>query len=138
LSDPEVSAYTRVLSKKQNWNDPDGYELEIVPAIDKLNFCGGSTSGDQQGAVTYSLDDQWHHIVAVRKGETTAFYIDNEYFGSDNYSVSAKENDVPLIIGATPAWNGFFKGAIDELILFNRALSEAEINDLHNFNYDFK
>ena len=137
LADPDLSAYTRVLSKKKKWNDTTGYELEITPDINKINFCGGSRVVSQQGAVEYPLSDEWHHLVAVKKGKKMDFFIDNEYYGSDPYAVDAQKNDIPLIIGSNPALNAFFYGNIDELILFKRALSENEIDKLHNFNYDW-
>ena len=137
LTDPELSAYTRVFSKKEKWNDTTGYELEITPDIDKINFCGGSRVVSQQGAIEYPLSGEWHHLVAVKSGQKMDFYIDNEYYGSDPYAVDAQKNDTPLIIGSNPALKAFFYGKIDELILFNRALSENEINKLHNFKYDW-
>ena len=138
LADPDLSSFTRVLSKKPRWDDSTGYELEINPQIDKINFCGGSRNEEEQGEIRYNLDSDWHHLLAEKRGSSISFYIDNEWFTTDSFAVDAAPNSVPLIIGSNPSLYAFFKGAIDELILFNRALSDNERDKLYRREYWFK
>ncbi|MDZ7723611.1 MAG: LamG-like jellyroll fold domain-containing protein [candidate division KSB1 bacterium] len=138
LEDPDLSSFTRVLSKKPRWDDSTGYELEINPHIDKINFCGGSRNEREQGEIRYNLDSNWHHLLAEKRGSAISFYIDNQWFATDSFAVDAAPNSVPLIIGSNPSLYAFFKGALDELILFNRALSPAERDKLYQREYWFK
>jgi hypothetical protein len=41
-------------------------------------------------------------------------------------------NDLPVMIGAQPAFNRHFNGVIDEVLIFNRALSPAEMKQLYD------
>lgn len=85
--------------------------------------------GAQYYAVSYPLKDKsWHHVVAVRKAKTGYLYMDgklrakktDDFFGAD---VSC---DNHLVIGSLPGW-GKLAGAMDEVRIYKRALTEKEI-----------
>ena len=88
------------------------------------------------------LDNQWHHLVFVLKRQilsTTGNYIWNYTFYQDGiltYSayvlkvggdVGAIENNLPLKIGGPFSIYPGFNGAIDNFIVYNRALSKDEV-----------
>jgi len=75
---------------------------------------------------TNLTDGQWHHVVGVFVPSTSLeIYVDGvkeEYTENVGSPPSAIDpNDRPLVIGR------FFDGAMDELKIYNRALSEEEI-----------
>lgn len=76
-------------------------------------------------------DDLYHHVVFQKKGTLLFGYTDGQQTsqGQDN-TICETKNEAPLFIGARTAINGFFTGAIDDLRIYNRALSEAEIKIL--------
>ncbi len=121
------SAYYRVLSKRNAWNVPDGYELEINPEIGSLNLSGGAQGADGQGRIAFQTDEEWHHIAMVMKNGEVILFVDGRFIGKDKNADLPAPNSTTLIIGATPRKTNFFYGAIDELMIFNRALSEQEI-----------
>ncbi len=78
-------------------------------------------------------DGQWHHVAAFRNGNNQYIYVDgvgssnNPVSGADNYDVS---NDRDLGIGArlsSGGVNSHFKGSVDEVRIWNTALTESEI-----------
>lgn len=82
-------------------------------------------------------DDLWHHIVCVREGLVTKLYIDG---------VKKKEMTTAAVktvtgagqlfkIGAQEGLTGlntFFTGMIDDLILYKRAFTDADVLALYN------
>ena len=84
-----------------------------------------------QGAI---FDDgQWHHVVVVYRGTTTGsgitFYLDGQAVDTniiDNGPLfSTLQNNGALTIGP-------FRGNLDDLAIWRRALEASEINDLHS------
>jgi len=73
---------------------------------------------------------QWSHVAATFDGTTMIFYIDGEETGRGDFSFGTK-TDSTIIIGALN-WNGGngFHGALDDIRLYNNALSPAEIKSL--------
>jgi RNA polymerase sigma-70 factor (ECF subfamily) len=85
------------------------------------------------------LDGRWLHAAAVQRADgRRLLYLDGVEVGSSNRSkpVSLGGGTTPLTIGG--AINGtdptlaeeLFQGALDELLLYDRALTPAEINAL--------
>jgi len=82
----------------------------------------------------------WHHVAAVWDYSNTNFtwYLDGGLIYSDPSLTSFEESIMPLVIGGDPVEGGGiagnnFVGLIDEVIFFNRALSEEEVKQLYNF-----
>jgi len=78
----------------------------------------------------------WKHITVVRNGTTGYIYVD----GSDETSasdtlVSPGTPNAPLYIGAYDGLgaNYFLDGLLDELTIWNIALSSAEVSTLYNW-----
>jgi hypothetical protein len=80
-------------------------------------------------------DNQWHHVACVRNGVTDEcmIYVDGRITDRlvVNYQ-SSFDNSAPIYIGSltdgTPQY--FYWGAMDELAIFNKALTKAEIDEI--------
>ena len=78
--------------------------------------------------------DAWYHIAATRQGDTFRLYFNGDEIASAMFSPSV-DSAASLIIGhrSLPDPRGFFlDGLIDEVEIFNRALSASEIADIFN------
>lgn len=99
------------------------------------DFIGFGTTGlgNQDLAGTRSVNDgQWHHVVAVYDGAKKSIYIDGTLDASVATTGTVSANNYPVRIGENAQATGrYFDGRIDEVALFNRALSEAEITGLY-------
>ena len=79
--------------------------------------------------------DRWYHVVAIIDPvEGMKLYIDNvKQSDSSLYKDPTSTSEINPFVGT---WerdpNRFFKGKIDELIFYNRALTEAEVNELYH------
>lgn len=74
---------------------------------------------------------QWHLVSLIRRPEQLEIYTDGVFNGSDGGSISVAPNSAPLVLGAANV-NGDqpFAGAMDEFMIYNRALTIAEISAL--------
>lgn len=77
--------------------------------------------------------DAYHHIVFIKSGTSLKFYINNELVdeGLDNTSCTTS-NSSAITVGSRGNLLRFFKGKVDDLRFYNRALSESEIELLFN------
>lgn len=78
----------------------------------------------------HSLDENWHHVVAIKSNQKVTLYLDgNEVAHSDaemaDYDLGS---DAPLRLG--DGVNGPFAGAIQKLRIYHRALALADIATL--------
>jgi hypothetical protein len=90
-----------------------------------------------------AFDEAWHHVAVVRRGAAIALYLDGRGRGS-----RAFESDfidpfhTPVYLGVSrcvlgaPGSNGtyddrqWFRGAIDEVAFYRRALTDEELGDI--------
>ena len=98
-----------------------------------LNDAGGIDYIDASGV----LDDTWHHVVGLRDGTNVRMYVDSveKTPVTDNGRDVYDESTPPAlrfgVDGASiPA--SFHGGLIDDVRIYNRALSQSEIKQLYN------
>ena len=82
----------------------------------------GEAPEDTAGATAhYAIDDSWHELVLTYDQNTVKLYVDGELKSSSPSNAQMGSNPFPLLIG-----DGF-EGAIDEVSLYDRALTLEEI-----------
>jgi hypothetical protein len=82
------------------------------------------------------LDSNWHHIVALNTGTETRIYIDGILNASRPQALvtsggSASQKYVYL--GATNLSLNYYRGGVNDLRIYNRVLTQAEITALATF-----
>lgn len=84
-------------------------------------------------------DGQWHQVVCIyRLAGKTGLYVDGAPVESELPSVPLVDRDVPFLIGGVQSIDtagvsrGFFSGSLDEVQLYSRALSDAEVGELYH------
>jgi hypothetical protein len=115
-------------AEKQFWlrlNDPPAYGL--------IRFLTGQLSqetwiGSNDRSAT---DGRWHHIAAMRQGQVLSLFFDGQPLANASGPVRDCSNDQALIIGKQFIQGNFFKGSLDELRIYNRALSAQEVQQLY-------
>jgi hypothetical protein len=81
-------------------------------------------------------DGSWHFVVGVRDTleKQLKVYVDGmlEATVADSYATSVLDPEVDLWIGGQNGWSArYFNGDIDDVGIYNRALSAAEILELY-------
>lgn len=75
--------------------------------------------------------DEWHHYALVFTGNRVIAYMDNIEVFSQDYNNPLEVNSSSLFIGMDePGQKEFYFGALDDLVIFNRALNVNELYSL--------
>ncbi|MFA5133861.1 MAG: LamG domain-containing protein [Patescibacteria group bacterium] len=75
---------------------------------------------------------QWYHVAATSDGTTVRLYVDGIEKGNDSLG-TPHQNNYSLSIGTNLETGArYWTGSIDDLRIYNRALSAQEITDLFN------
>jgi hypothetical protein len=104
---------------------PNGFGFETSPTSgwDGSAYCVGSKTLPQAG--------EWYHVAGTFDHKTgiLKIYVNGKQDGERNIKADKiGTNDQPLAIGGNPGNNSrWFNGVIDEVVIYNRALTEAEI-----------
>ncbi len=86
-------------------------------------------------------DGQWHHVIGVRDGAANQnrLYVDGVLEGTLNQTFVtdfSAPGSLPVAIGYLTPWNGenqlHLIGEIDEVAIFNRAVSASEAAEFYN------
>ena len=106
-------------------------DLILTVENNKLNFASqsGWPFAHEVWSETELDDGMWHHVAGTYDGQTVKVYVDG-----------VKESELDIVADFRPGWKcigsdhtgrgEFFKGCIDELKVYNRALTETEMEDL--------
>lgn len=94
------------------------------------------SSSDDRYALVGDISGSWKHVVFIHDHlDSTIIYVDGQYVAHDigifdgNFNVPGR----PLVLGYHSENNStFFNGEIDDIRIYDRKLSEAEINILYN------
>jgi hypothetical protein len=90
-------------------------------------------------------DNQWHHVAGVYNGSKMDLYVDGKLDASQTASGSLNVSATNVYIGGSPSQS--FNGLVDDVRIYNRALSADEIEALYfgpvtdlvsDYNIDFK
>ena len=93
-------------------------------------FDTGRLWADRGAAGTLSAD-KWQHIAVTYKPGEWVSYLNGEVVDRlTNANGKMVTDDEPLIIGDERPMNRLFQGIIDEVAVFNRALSQDEIKEI--------
>lgn len=131
-ADDQIDGWSAILSK---WNtnsySPHGYYLGINPVGLRLRW--NLSSNILELDTSFPLN-RWTHIVATYDGTNMKLYLDGELVDQLPFSGFIDIVDVPLRIGSQSDYSDSFSGfhgAIDDVLIYNRALDEVEVERLY-------
>ena len=93
------------------------------------------SSGDRKGSINHSVsykDDLWHHVAYVNNQSESILYVDGIPVGTSNNPCSNIDDPEYLSIGS-PYYSDtidIFAGSIDDVQIFDSALTTSEIVEL--------
>ncbi|MCX6722352.1 MAG: DUF2341 domain-containing protein, partial [Candidatus Staskawiczbacteria bacterium] len=122
------------------YTDPTdmAFDLDLGGPTKKIQFNlkgeNGSRSDLDTADNAYSIN-QWVHVVATWNGATMRIYVDGSEVANKAYSDSSIEQTVssPVVLGAYRSGSyQSYGGSIDDVQIYNRALSADEIKSLYD------
>jgi len=125
--------YKRIVDKSDGGAGTHGYTLWVDTR--KLGFNVGGTYGWDVDDITAIDYDTWHHVVIVNDQIETRAYIDGIEEPGAIYAGSHLTPSNDLANMRIGSWNHStgreFMGTLDEVRIYNRALSASEIYKLY-------
>jgi len=132
------NGFDRVVDKANSGSmSQAGYRLLGIAASDCGSTAWGAQwySGSAQktvcGPTTAAINRQWTHLVFTHDGTTGHMYSNGVLINSTTAAFSAG-NSFDLAIGNSIQVSRPFGGSIDDVRIYNRALSAAEVLQLYN------
>ncbi len=131
------------------WMKRNGYANSweaLVTKADSAWGAGRNNTGHSVAFTTFSAssvddlyatavvdDGQWHHVVLVYTGSAKQIYIDRELNASRSYAQPIRTNNFNLRLGMNQEYApAYYGGALDEVRVYNRALTPAEVTTLYS------
>src|SRR3989344_6814111 len=106
-----------------------------VDAGDSYYNLYNNASGNLNSAAGSVVFDKWQHVCGIAyANDTASFYIDGTLSVGPSAFQSNQFTDYPVYIGAgtSDPTSGNFKGNIDDVRIYNKALSATEVLQLYN------
>jgi hypothetical protein len=135
-----VAAEGTVISQRHSKDD--GADIDLFLSGGRLQAHVRQDRGFTHVGIASAVavnDDTWHHAALLRSGQTVELYVDGAPAGRG----SGNEAGGPIttdsrVVGREGRWYAvgrrdaavFFTGAVDEVCVFNRALTPEEIQSL--------
>ncbi len=93
---------------------------------------GQATAAGVRDDSTYIRAGRWYKIIFTYDGVTAKLYINGQLKASNQTSTTFTPSDAPIYIGASPdsQYPYWFTGVIDEIRIYNKALTQSEIETL--------
>ena len=106
----------------------DNYYLEGTSSSGLPTFGGtfGGANANVYGGSTLPVNT-WSHLAGTYDGATLRLYVNGALVSSQTQTGTIATSANPLQIGGDSLYGQYFQGAIDEVRVYNRALTQAEI-----------
>ncbi|MDY8138013.1 LamG-like jellyroll fold domain-containing protein [Aquimarina sp. 2201CG5-10] len=109
-----------------NTSGSEGYSLRI-DITQQLNFTFFTSSGVKNLTTPPLVNDQWQHVAIVYNGTRYIIFIDGMLDNSLILSEAILDSSNNLTLGSAMGGGEYFKGAIDELRVWDVASSSCRI-----------
>ena len=123
-----------VLAKSNhNGGETTSYGLVLEAPGNQITLFLGTGGGRTDAKFPTALElDEWQHVAASYDGDTARGYVNGELLGETALGINFEgTNDFNITIGASEnRANYSFSGNIDEVVVYNRALSDAEVEQV--------
>ena len=118
---------------RKGFSGGDYMFMFMTSGVLRFNMYDG-TNDRNTYSTTAINDNAWHHLVGTRTGNTLQVYVDGNAEGTPSTAVLNDVNpNAAFIIGKAGTQNQwYFNGIIDEVRIYNRSLSPAEIQEHYN------
>ncbi len=120
------SGWRTVLFKEQTGNLAYGMYSNTSAARPNAQVFVGGTDRNVDGTAALALNT-WSHLAATYDGANLRLYVNGTQVASIAQTGSILTSTGALRIGGNGVWGEWFQGSIDDVRIYNRALSAAEI-----------
>ncbi|MBP5983329.1 MAG: T9SS type A sorting domain-containing protein [Fluviicola sp.] len=107
-----------------------GVYINRIAGVNQLMHLAGANLNYYTNAVT----NTWYHVVLSISSSTIKYFLNGNLIGSvSRLNMLSSSTGYPYaLVGCSRNIDRFFKGKIDDIRIYNCALSDLEINELYN------
>jgi hypothetical protein len=122
------SVWPRVMAREQATGSNGGFHMPLdwAAGVKVRIVIDGSTGYTSPDPLTLG---KWHHAAVTCDGKVSRIFLDGRQIFQGPQEKPFPDAAAPLGIGGSTAGARPFQGIIDEVRIWNRALSEAEIKE---------
>jgi hypothetical protein len=97
-------------------------------------YHGVVTTPSTSAVISAPIDDKWHHLAATYNGTELRFYVDGKLVGTSANAAQFGPLKTTYKLGyfITATGTIFWKGCMDDLYIYNRTLSAADVQKLYS------
>jgi hypothetical protein len=122
-----MSGWDTVIMKEQTGGNAYALSANSDSNIPNATVNVGGTDR-QLRAGSYLPANKWSHVAATYNGSTQRLYVNGAQVGARSQTGAITLSNGALRIGGNSVWGSYFNGYIDEVRVYNRELSQAEIS----------
>jgi len=122
--------WSTIAMKTSSGNWTDGYGL-YAHSDNTVNFYVNEWDVNV-ASKAFTADGQWHHVAGTYDGSNVRVWVDGVEGTPDSYTGSITNANHPFEIGRGYSDSYNFDGTLDDVRIYNRALSASEIASLAN------
>jgi hypothetical protein len=105
----------------------ESYSLQFNGPRLELTIMQAGARKRLQAPVGTFVAGQTYHVVGTYDGTTQRLYVNGALVASAALTGPATSNTNPLVIGSWGGTNEFFAGRIDEVAIYTKALTSAQV-----------
>lgn len=122
-----VPSFQRLISSRSGLNTSDGFILSFTSGAPRFLVGNGTAFVTATANPDVATDTRWHHYIGTYSSGTSRFYIDGIL--QNSASVTVQHGNSTVLLGGDPSLNAivFLNGQLDDVRIYNRALSDPEI-----------
>jgi hypothetical protein len=122
-----LSGQARTVILKQYTTTNSSFELYATEEVPHpITYVNTTRYYSAQGPTLPPLNT-WTHLASTYDGSMLRMYLNGVQVGSKAVSGNMKIGSGPLRIGGNSLWGEYFQGKIDEVRVYNRALTASQI-----------
>lgn len=117
---------------KRRRSEAERFHFVLHEDTVQLDVHDGGTGGRVRSGDGF-VDGEWHHAVGVRDAETLTLYVDGQRRAESEPQIGDVSPASPIYLGAQPEYPRplYFEGAIDDVAVFDAALSADDVQQLY-------
>ena len=141
VTTPTSNVHTLISKQTSSGANQSGFNIAKENSVTYLLIKNGSSNVQgYSGVSSNSILNTWHHLVYVVDSVFLRAYLDGLLIKTDTTIASIGNTTQPMRFGKPTysASNIEFNGSIDDIGIWNRALTESEIKALYNANLCFE